>query len=76
MTTTSVSAGMFSSAVALGDGDALAAQEIRHRRIDVGVGAGDGEAALFHGGGDGSHGGATDAGEVETGLVGHGRARG
>ena len=61
--------------VALGEGDALAAEELGHRRIDIGVGASDGKATLFHGGGDGTHGGATDAGEVKAGLVGHGRAR-
>ncbi len=63
-------------AVAFRERDPLAAEEIRHRRIDVGVGTGDGVTALFHGGGDGSHGGATDPGEVKFVFGGHRRARG
>ena len=57
--------------IAFGDRNALVAQEIRHRRVDICIRSGDDEASLFHGGRDRAHGGATDAGEVKTGFVGH-----
>ena len=57
--------------VAFGDHNPLAAQEVRHRRIDVVVGAGDGEALALHRNGHRAHGRPADAGEMEMLLIGH-----
>ena len=51
--------------VGRGDGDAPCGEEPGHGRVDVLVGAGDGEASLLHGGRGAGHGGAGDADEVD-----------